>query len=247
MKLLICIQTNTKTYLSLLLGFTFTAALLSGCKPLKKKCSRGYDLEHPLTVYPVQKSYHVGDTIWFEMNFSDVFKAEITNNIDGKKSSDNILLQNFDFQRNFLVLFELSDTTVNTAGQIKTNFKEAFDPIYETGTILYELPLGPEYKLIYQNNTYRLKVGMVLKRKGVFIAFGQFLHYYNMACLARLNEQDLSPSCEKEMITDIHFPINRQPDGTHQTNYQIFEQWMNPSLENDLDHIQKKCFTFVVL
>ena len=129
MKLLISIQANTKKYLSLILGFTLTAALLSGCEPLNKKCSRGYDLEHPLTVYPVKKSYHVGDTIWFEMNFSDVLKAEITNNMNGKKSSDNILLQNFDFQRNFLVLFELSDTTVNTAGQIKTNFKEDFDQI----------------------------------------------------------------------------------------------------------------------
>ena len=222
------------------------SALISSCEPFKKKCSRGYDLEHPLSVYPVKKSYHVGDTIWFEMNFSDVIKAEITNNINGKKSTDNILLQNFDFQRNFLVLFELSDTTVNTAGQIKTDFKEAFDPIYETGTILYELPLGPEYKLIYENNTYRLKVGMVLKRKGVFIALGKFMHYYNMACLGKLNEQDLSADCETEIITALHFPVNKQPDGSHLTNYHLFEQWMNPALENDLERIQKECFTIVV-
>jgi hypothetical protein len=229
-----------------LLGLLLFTSLLLGCRPNHKKCSRGYDLEHPLSVYPVKKSYHVGDTIWFEMNFSDVVKAEITNNINGKKSTDNILLQNFDFQRNFLVLFELSDTTVNTAGQIKNNFKEAFDPIYETGTILYELPLGPEYKLIYENNTYRLKVGMILKRKGVFVAFGEFMHYYNMACLGRLNEQDLTPGCEKEMITDIRFPINRQPDGTHKTNYHIFEQWMNLTLENNPEFIQRECFTFKV-
>ena len=68
-----------------------------------------------------------------------------------------------------------------------------------------------------------------------------------MADFGYLNEQDLTPECETEIITAINFPVNKQPDGSYLTNYHLFEQYMNPSLENDLDRIQKECFTFVVL
>lgn len=87
---------------------------------------------------------------------------------------------------------------------------------------------------------------MVTKRKGVFLADFFYRHYYNNACLGKLNEQDLSTDCETEMITALHFPVNKQPDGSHLTNYHLFEHYMNPSLENDLERIQKECFTFVV-
>ena len=60
------------------------------------------------------------------------------------------------------------------------------------------------------------------------------------------NEQDLTPECEKEMIYNIRFPINRQSDGSYLTNYHIFEQHMNPALETDLDRIKNRCFTFKV-
>ncbi len=67
-----------------------------------------------------------------------------------------------------------------------------------------------------------------------------------MADLGYLNEQDLTPDCETEIITDINFQVNEQPDGSFLTNYHLFEQFMNTSLENDLDRIKKECFTFVV-
>jgi hypothetical protein len=50
-----------------LLFFAFTVALLTGCEPLKKKCSRSYEVDHPVSVYPIKESYLIGDTIWFEM------------------------------------------------------------------------------------------------------------------------------------------------------------------------------------
>lgn len=229
-----------------LLFFAFTVTLLTGCEPLKKKCSRGYDLEHPISVYPIKESYHIGDTIWFEMNFSDVFNALVTNNYSGEKFKENIQLKNFDFHRNFLRVLKLEDSTIVVNGQQTGTWHDCFTPIYLIGNFIQELPDGPEYKLIYQNGIYKLKQGLILKKLGVFLFYPKFKHYYNMACLGSLNEQDLTPNCETEIITDICFPVNKQPDGTHLTNYHLFEQFMNPSLENDLDRIQKECFTFVV-
>ena len=218
---------------------------LASCKPRKKKCSRGYDLDHPVSVYPVKDSYAIGDTIWFEMNFSDILNALVTNNYTGEKFNENIHLKNFDFRRTFLSFFELVDSSENVAGQSKSVWKESFDPIYVTGNIIQELPDGPEYKLNYQNNSYHLKIGMILKKSGVFLHCPIFLHSYAMAD-GFLNEQDLTSECETEIITAINFPVNKQPDGSYLTNYHLFEQFMNPSLENDLDRIQKECFTFVV-
>jgi hypothetical protein len=219
--------------------------VFTSCKPREKKCSRGYDLEHPISVYPIKESYTIGDTLWFEMNFSDVLNVLVTNNYTGEKFNENIQLKNFDFRRTFLSFFELVDSSENVAGQSKSKWKESFDPIYVTGNIIQELPDGPEYKLIYQNNAYLLKIGMILKKSGVFLHCPIFLHSYPMA-EGFLNEQDLTPECKTEIITDIRFPVNKQPNGSYLTNYHLFEQFMNPSLENDLDRIQKECFTFVV-
>lgn len=230
-----------------LLGIIATALL--SCQPFKKKCSRSYELDHPVSVFPIKESYHIGDTIWFEMNFSDVFQTLYYNNYNGQKFSKTIQLKNFDFHRNYLCLRELSDTSVNVAAQINSDFKESFEPIYETGTIVQEILFGPEYKLIYDDGHYKLKIGMVTKQKGVFLADFFYRHYYNEACLGKLNEQDLSADCETEIITALHFPVNKQPDGSHLTNYHLFEQWLHPdpAIEgSNIEHFQKECFTFVV-
>ncbi len=230
-----------------LLFAIFSLFLISAsCNKKNKKCSRGYDLEHPVSVYPIKESYNIGDTIWFEMNFPDIFNAWVTNNYSGEKFYENIQLKNFDFRRTFLSFIELADSSENVTGQTKSKWDESFDPIYIIGNIVQELPDGPEYKLIYQNDSYLLKIGMILKKSGVFLYNPIFLHNYLMADFGYLNEQDLTPDCETEIITDIHFPVNKQPDGTYSTNYHLFEQKMNPNLENDIDRIKKECFTFVV-
>ena len=223
--------------------------VLTSCKPRKKKCSRGYDLEHPISVYPIKESYNIGDTIWFEMNFSDVLNVLVTNNYSGEKFNENIQLKNFDFRRTFLPFYDLADSSKRVSEQVKGKWDESFDPVYVTGSIVQELPDGPEYKLIYQNNSYLLKIGMILKKSGVFLCDPFFYPNYPMACFGYLNEQDLTPECEKEMVSRMHFPINKQADGSYLTNYHLFEQWMNPdpSIEgSNIEHWQKESFTFVV-
>lgn len=220
--------------------------LSASCKKKQNKCSRGYDLEHPVSVYPIKESYNIGDTLWFEMNFSNIFNPLVTNNYSGEKFHENIQLKNFDFRRTFLSFIALADSSQNVTGQSKSKWDESFDPIYIIGNIIQELPDGPEYRLIYQNDSYLLKIGMILKKSGVFLYNPVFFHNYLMADFGYLNEQDLTPECETEIITHIHFPVNKQPDGSYLTNYHLFEQFMNPSLENDLERIKKECFTFVV-
>ena len=86
---------------------------------------------------------------------------------------------------------------------------------------------------------------MILQQSGNFLYCPIFFHNYPIS-QGKLNIVDIRPECEVEQIEEIRFPVNRQTNGAHLTNYHLFEQFMNPSLENDLDRIQKECFTFVV-
>jgi hypothetical protein len=81
---------------------------------------------------------------------------------------------------------------------------------------------------------------------GIFLYNPLFFNYYSGAHKS-LNATKIRPECDgKDQIEDIKFPVNRQADGTYKTNYHLFEKYMNPTLENDLNRIKNECFTFVV-
>jgi len=218
--------------------------LLSVSCKKKKKCSRSYKLEHPVSVYPVKDSYDVGDTIWFEMNFPDVFNATVINNFTGTEENQSIQLKDFDFHRTFISFTKLVGNTVNSAGQNTSGWPD-FTAVYQSEFTQSEDEYGVEYRYKYDNSTYKYKIGIICNQSGRYIYNSSFQHYYSNA-EGQYNEQDLTPECESEIITDIRFPINKQSNGTYLTNYHLFEQFMNPALENDLDRIKKECFTFVV-
>ncbi len=219
--------------------------LLSASCNKNKKCSKAYDLEHPVSVYPIKESYNVGDTIWFEMNFSDTFNAKITNNYDGGSTHyESIQLKNFDFQRTNFMFKELVDPSSGLGGQ-NSNTISFFDSILELGTIVYYHPDGPEFKYVYTNNTYKFKFGLICIQAGKFVFCPAFGHYYPASSFGA-NEQDITPECEKEIINGISFPVNKQLNGTHLTNYHLFQQFIDPALQIDSNRIKNECFTFVV-
>jgi hypothetical protein len=225
----------------------FTILLLSAnCRKKNENCQWShFTFDHPVTVYPVKEYYHIGDTLWFEMNFSDVFDATVLNNYNGKVRTEKIQLKDFDFHRLFLRIIQLVDSTQNMNGQPSGAWINSFKPIYEVGHLIQELSNGPEYKLLYENNSYRLKFGMILQEIGLYAYYPLFFHYYPYA-EGKLNEVDIRPESKAEHIQDIRFPVNRLADGTCLTNYHLFEQYMNPALETNIDQIRSESFTFVV-
>lgn len=229
---------------------SFLLLTTTACKPRKKKCSRSYQIEHPVSVYPVKESYAIGDTIWFEPNFSDVFHVRYNNNFDGKSFNQTITLKNFEFYPTFIPFKKITDTTVNLAGNNVSGWP-SFEAIYQPEYTQYEMYYGVQYVYKYTNAQYHYKLGIICKEKGRFVYFPVWTVFpnTNMACLAGLNEQDLTPECEKEIITDIRFPINKQPDGSHLTNYHLYEQIMHPdpAIEGtNIEFYKKECFTFIV-
>jgi hypothetical protein len=218
--------------------------LLSASCKKNKKCSRDYQLEHPVSVYPIKESYTIGDTIWFEMNFPDVFNSLVTDMYNGAKEHyESIQLKDFDFHRNFLRIFKLQDNTIPAIGQ--EDAWNAFTSIHILGNVEFEGPEGLEYKLLYSNGMYNMKIGVICNESGTFLFSPLFRNYYPSNSFDA-NYQDLTPTCELEIITRIHFPVNRQPNGTCLTNYHLFKQFMNEGVSNDTNRIKNQCFTFVV-
>jgi hypothetical protein len=226
-------------------AFYLFASIISlfiiGCGD-ENKCSTSYILKHPVSVQPIKESYEIGDTIWLEMNFSNNIEATSTNNWTGESWNDTIILKDFDFHRNYLRILKLTDISLPAFSQ--TNAWGSFSHLFITGTIIFEHPFGPEYKLVYNNNFYTMKIGIVCKESGQFIYAPYFRNYYNATDPA--SNIYITGQCDEEYLIDIRFPVNRQPDGFFQTNYDLFEKFMNPSLESDLDRIKNECFTFVV-
>ena len=219
--------------------------VFTSCKPRKKKCSSGYDIDHPVSVYPVKDSYSIGDTIWIEMNIPDVFDLRGINNFTGEKFIQTVQLKNFNFYPTFISIKKITDTTSNLAGN-ETSGWPSFQAIYLPGYTQYEMKYGVQYVYQYANSLYHYKLGIICLEKGRFVYIPTFTFFAPMACTGSLNEQDITPECETEIITDIRFLINKQANGTNLTNYHLFEQFMNTALENDLEHIKEESFTFVV-
>lgn len=122
----------------------FIAAILFisiGCEKEQGCRGRDYTLEHPMTIYPVQESYSVGDTIWIEMNFPDVFTLRYPNlQNTNEYFTTTAKLVDFDFHRNFLSIFELTDFATNVTGQTKGTWNESFEAVFEVGELFGNYP-----------------------------------------------------------------------------------------------------------
>lgn len=225
--------------------FLFLSSLLfsSSCVKKEKHCQRDYTFEHPVSVYPVKDSYNVGDTIWFEMSFSDTFKNVRVKDGGNGSWTENIIWKNADWQQNFFSILKLVDSTSNTANQISG--WSSFTPIYENGDILYLNEYGPKYKLTYSSSSYSFKTGLIMIEQGRYMASFAFLRTYP-SYLDKENKVVVKGECPIEYFDDIEFPINKQLNGTYLTNYHLFEQFMNPNLETNLEKVKKQTFTFIV-
>ena len=178
------------------------------------------------------------------MNFSDVFNASVRNSYNGNIRNETIQLKNFDFHRTFISFTKLVDSTVNSGSQNNSGWV-SFTPIYQVGSIQSVNTYGVEYRYNYNNSIYSYKLGIICNQSGRFVYNSWFSHYHPIS-QGKLNVVDIRPECDVEQMEDIRFPVNKQSNGTHLTNYHLFEQFMNPALENDLNRIKKECFTFVV-
>jgi hypothetical protein len=217
-----------------ILGWLLLAA---GCR---ERCYREYEFDHPVSVYPVREAYHVGDTLWVEMHFPDVFDVKVYES-GGKEFYESVQLKNLVFETTGLQIIKLLTNTIPV--QAVMYRWDAFSVIPVSGNLRGEDRFGPWYELSYSDGMYAMKIGLVCNEAGIF-----FFNPYFILPNPRYsyNQPDITPECENEVITDIRFPVNRQPDGTYLTHYYLIEQYMDTTLEKDLEYLRNESFTFEV-
>ena len=59
--------------------FLYAVALITLCASCtKKECYRAYLFKYPVSIYPAQDTFNVGDTVWVEINLEDMIIDELT-------------------------------------------------------------------------------------------------------------------------------------------------------------------------
>lgn len=228
-----------KLLLSATMIFSLTAVVITpGC--IKgKKCSNTYAFVHSVAVYPVQSSYNVGDTIWFDMAVADVFEVDVTDR-NGKKKKETVKLTDFYFNQVSASVYEI----VN--GNELGNALSSFTPITAAGS---SYDAGDQRLIVeydYLNSTYVFKLGLVCNAPGVFV-YTPWFQDENMGAEGPKKDLNISSDCSREFIERIAFPMNKQADGTYLNNSGILEQYPNVlSHLMNLNKDRNETYTFVV-
>ena len=204
-----------------------------------KRCSNSYSFTHSVAVYPVQSSYNVGDTIWFDMAVSDVFEVGVTDRT-GKKHQETVHLTDFYFDRLYASVSEI----VNGGGL--SNALGSFTMVTAAGMV-YD---GGNQQLIFEydylNSVYVFKLGLVCNAPGVFV-YTSWFEDQNMGAEGPKKDLNISSDCSKEFIERITFPVNKQVDGTYLNNSGILEQYPNVLAHFlSLNKGKGETYTFVV-
>ena len=105
----------------------------------------------PMTVHPVQPTYHIGDTIWLEASFSD--------SICERTTDKKYRFVDFDFASSIFI----NKLTGRASGQPRGSMPFAgnqFD-YYPTVGNIYKLNSGIDFEWIYLNNSYHCRIGII--------------------------------------------------------------------------------------
>jgi hypothetical protein len=185
-------------------------------------------------MYPVKDNYTVGDTIWVEMDMSNIFTLwwyDSTKSMSAK-------LENFDFFRTYFIIYGLEDNSINMAGQ-PTRWQN-FDFVIEKGEKLTDTPGGIWYKMAYEENRYRFKAALICNVTGYY-SFRSFRLPMYSSDNYGMNNQDITSECgDEETIFEIFYPMNRQENGVFLTNHHIYEEALYLDPPGYIDEILKK-------
>jgi len=191
--------------------FTITTILLlTSCKP---ECEIAYDFEIPVSVYPVNDTINIDDTLWIELNFDDMIKETSLNKdiyIGGE-------LKKWGQEAIHIYFNKSTDTLLAIGAQGGGSF--SFEMINEFGGINIQNAVITSMDFEYNNNNYHLKSGLIPKETGVyFITFGfNNPNNHNHGYEAHINYKE---NCD-EYINTLTINVNEESNGYFNTNSHI--------------------------
>ena len=218
-----------------LIYFSFFALLIASCGKFNS-CKTYYTFEMPVTISPVKDTVSIGDTLWLEINVTSLLKDRESNTVIDVKD------QMLTWDENMMIFFrKIVFPSKHIADQEDAVSK--FDFIYETGKFVkYTGNLAKGMEFYYNNGQYLLKTGIIPKESGIF--FFTFM-FDNKSTNVHDSEFDvnLTDTKCKEVLSEIYYEVNKQNDGSYNTNRDVLLQNLTEPYSSELD---KFTYTFIV-
>jgi len=222
-----------KTLSILSIGSFAFLYLFSSChKPRNEYVEMVFKL--PLNITPTTDTVNVGDTLTFEASFPDNLKEEF--------SGQYYRFQNFDFKTR-VAFNKLGDTSLLISQQ--PGATSSFTVTNELGGITGPSETFGGVGFVYEFNTYKLKIKMVVKQKGVFaISFYSQLYTKNTQLSFIDLGQTASGGKRIAVLDNIWYLINN--GNTHFGLYSKNTKVGNITLPDVKNYETEATYTFVV-
>lgn len=161
---------------------------------INKDCfdNNNYKFNLPFTLYPTQDTFHINDTIWLHADFSDM--------LYDSNSLNYYKVENEYFESMFMF------TLIDTVPELLAN--QDFYTVVDTGELYYhQFPTVSsfDYNFLYTHNRYKLHVGFIPTRKGLYR-----LHQLAIA----YQEVDFQKKCPGE-IMNVYFTLNNGSENNY--------------------------------
>ena len=204
----------------------FIVLSVSALVSCKQKVSYGYTFEHALSVTPVQNSYNVGDTIYFEIDMPSDMEVLVHNETKNTNFYKTFQLSDFDFYDGVIDCYEIN--------QIGTEYTKlpalnSFNRVPYSGTLLSNDNTSLVYRLHKGNGEYHFKVGFVCLESGMFY-FNPKTSYAGFSRVNPPADLNLSPEADYDYVASIMYPVNRDVNGSYNNNASLFPAGITPNV-----------------
>lgn len=192
--------------------------VVSSVVSCKAKTSYAYTFEHAFKVAPVQNSYNIGDTIYFEINLPGDIEVLVNNEKTNTFFYKTFHSPFFDFPDGQIDCYE-----INQVGNEYTKLPalNAFTRVPYFGSLVNNDNAALVYRLEKSNGGQRFKVGFVCNQSGTFY-FNPQTYYRDSKRGNAPADLNLSPEVDYDYLSMVNYPVNPNPDGSFTNNAHLY-------------------------
>lgn len=201
--------------LPVLVIFPLALVSVSSCK---ERSSYAYTFKHPFKVAPVQNTYNIGDTIYFEIDLPVDMEVLVKEEKKNEFFYKTFHLPFFDFPDGQIDCYE-----INQVGSEYTKLPalNAFTRVPHFGSLVNNDNTALVYRLEKSNGGQRFKVGFVCNQSGTFY-FNPQTYYRDPKRGNAPADLDLSPEVDYDYLSAIDYPVNPNANGTNNNNAHLY-------------------------
>lgn len=164
-----------------------------------QKCGREYAFNFPTTISPELDSFSIGDTIWYEVEYNNLIKDEISGQM---VDITNLELDHFEFN-----IDRIDTTRIEFVGGNFDFFaiEGIFEPTLRGGKLYVEKSINNRFKMFF-----------IPQKKGVYLLNGALPSYY-------INEEEIEIYLDDSPCISSVYRGSRLIPNNENNDFSLFE------------------------